>query len=237
MSETAVSARQILQGHWGGVLATQSVKFAGYPFGSLVPYCLDETGQPLILISRLAQHTQNIKADPKVALTLIDASPSGDIQQQERLTLLADAQPVQEVASAALRYYGYFPQAAGYHDQLDFEFYRLQVHQARFIAGFGRIHWQSLEQLIIPNPFSMEQEAGIVSHMNNDHREALECYCAKKGIDCSDQEITMCGIDAEGLVLRVGQGLHRLDFSQPIKNMQEARAILVEMAKRSPDYQ
>ena len=33
----------------------------GFPFGSVVPYCLDEQGRPLILISRIAQHTHNLQ--------------------------------------------------------------------------------------------------------------------------------------------------------------------------------
>lgn len=236
MSDSDPSARQVLQSHWSGVLATHSVKFAGYPFGSLVPFCLDQSGQPLILISRLAQHTQNIKANPKVALTLVETGVAGDVQQQERLTLLAQAQPVTAVAQAADCYYRYFPQACGYHDQLDFEFYQLQVIEGRFIAGFGKIHWLSPDQLITANPFTAEQERDIVSHMNKDHPSALAHYCEllRQTLDLASGEhpVTMVGIDGEGAVLRRADRLLRLGFARKVVNPLEAREQLVALARQ-----
>ncbi|MGH9816446.1 MAG: heme iron utilization protein, partial [Candidatus Acidiferrales bacterium] len=53
-------ARQLLLRDYQGVLSTLSVAVSGYPFGSLVPYCLDRQGRPIILISRIAQHSKNI---------------------------------------------------------------------------------------------------------------------------------------------------------------------------------
>ena len=72
MAELAEAAQQVLNQYFTGILSTHSVEYPGYPFGSVVPFCLDESGQPLILISALAQHTRNIIANPKVALTLLD---------------------------------------------------------------------------------------------------------------------------------------------------------------------
>lgn len=53
-----------------GVLSTHSQAHPGYPFGSVVPYCLDNVGFPLLLLSHLAQHTRNLMAEPRCALTL-----------------------------------------------------------------------------------------------------------------------------------------------------------------------
>ena len=50
------------------VLSTHSLEHPGYPFGSVVPYVLDQEGLPLLLLSRLPQHTKN--PDP-------DIGPSG----------------------------------------------------------------------------------------------------------------------------------------------------------------
>ena len=62
-------------------LSTLSPKHAGFPFGSLMPYALDSEGRPLFLISNMAMHTQNLKADPRaslfVAQTLTDGDPLG----------------------------------------------------------------------------------------------------------------------------------------------------------------
>ncbi len=44
-----------------GTLSTMSAKVAGYPFGSLMPYALDERGRPIFLISQMAMHTHNLR--------------------------------------------------------------------------------------------------------------------------------------------------------------------------------
>ena len=49
-------------------LSTLSRKHAGFPFGSLMPYALDSEGRPIFLISNMAMHTQNLKADPRASL-------------------------------------------------------------------------------------------------------------------------------------------------------------------------
>lgn len=52
-------ARTLLHATNTGSLATISVDFPGYPFGSVVSYALDDLGRPLLLLSDLAEHTRN----------------------------------------------------------------------------------------------------------------------------------------------------------------------------------
>ena len=51
-----------------GALATLSRKHPGHPFASVMPYALDQYGQPLVLVSSMAMHTQNLQADPRASL-------------------------------------------------------------------------------------------------------------------------------------------------------------------------
>src|ERR1700679_3229342 len=83
-------------------LSTLSRKHAGFPFGSLMPYALDLEGRPLFLISNMAMHTQNLKADPRVSLFVAQAAEGGDPLGAARATLIGPAEPVpqSEVASA-----------------------------------------------------------------------------------------------------------------------------------------
>lgn len=230
--ESAVGARKVLQSCFSGVLSTQSQQYGGYPFGSVVPYCLNENGQPLILISRLAQHTKNIVADSKVALTLLDWDTNiGDVQQNERLTLLADAQKVADIEDAAAWYNRCFPQAQDYHQQLDFDFYQLNVVQLRFIEGFGKARWLSPGDVLRANPFSAPKMSRMVDHMNEDHADAIAHYCDLFAIANPDQDARMSSLDGEGMVLRVQNRLHRVDFERFATTSEEARAILVEMAR------
>lgn len=53
--EIADAARRLLEGRSEGVLATISLRRAGFPFASLAPYALSATGAPLLLLSGLAQ--------------------------------------------------------------------------------------------------------------------------------------------------------------------------------------
>ncbi|HVK99071.1 MAG TPA: DUF2470 domain-containing protein [Dongiaceae bacterium] len=231
--ELESAAAQILRSYFSGVLSTHSVEFPGYPFGSVVPFCLDETGQPLILISALAQHTRNIAANPKVALTLIETG-AGDVQQDARLTLLADVEAVAEgdVAASANRYYRYFPESRGYHDQMDFRFYRLRVQQLRYIGGFGKIRWLAPDAVLQTNPFTPQREADMVGHMNDDHANAVRHYCDLVAILHQDQTVTLAGIQAEGMVLKVGPRLHYIAFDRSVTTPDAARAVLVELARR-----
>jgi putative heme iron utilization protein len=131
----------------------------------------------VILISRIAQHTKNIQADPKVSLITIQGEVD-DIQAAARLTYLANAARVpQDNDDTPARYYAYFPKAQDYHKVHDFDFYHLELVRARYIGGFGEIYWIEPAQLLLANPFSREEELRMVRHMNEDHLEAMIHYC------------------------------------------------------------
>ena len=104
MSEKAVAARQLLNHQSVGVLSTQSVDVEGYPFGSIAPYVLDYDGQPVMLISDIAQHTRNIKRNNKVSLTVFDRY-ADDAQATGRLTWIGDAEPVNPADAEIRRRY------------------------------------------------------------------------------------------------------------------------------------
>jgi putative heme iron utilization protein len=143
----ATEARDFLRSTQNGVLSTHSVRFEGYPFGSIAPFVLDENGNPLILISTLAEHTKNIVADPRVSLIAFDPA-AADMQAGARLTLLGEAMLADKQHGLLRdRYLARFPQAAQYFGMHDFLFYCIVVQQARFIGGFGKIHWISGEAL------------------------------------------------------------------------------------------
>ncbi len=55
----AERTRTLLETESAGTLATQSVRHAGWPFASVMPYALTADGSPLFLISSMAVHTQN----------------------------------------------------------------------------------------------------------------------------------------------------------------------------------
>jgi putative heme iron utilization protein len=231
----AREARRLLLRCYDGVLATISVAVPGYPFGSVVPFCLDRTGQPVILIADIAQHRKNAVADPRVSLTVFDRG-ADDLQSNGRLTLLADATRIEaDSADAAARYYRCFPEAAGYHLTHSFEFWRLALKRIRFIGGFGAIHWLEPEALCTPNPFTEADESSMVGHMNADHVAAMRDYLRPLIGDMAAQasEPALAGVDAEGIHVRNGQRIHRVEFPQAVESPLEVRSALVALARAS----
>ncbi|MNH11405.1 Pyridoxamine 5'-phosphate oxidase [compost metagenome] len=202
----------------------------GFPFGSVVPYCLDADGNPLILISRIAQHTHNLQKDPKCSL-LVGERDAQDVQAVGRLTVLAEAHKLVEpeaVEAAAERYYRYFPESANYHQAHDFDFWVLKPVRHRYIGGFGAIHW--VDHLSLANPFAGKAEQSMIEHMNSDHANAIEHYVQLSGLP-QGVAAQMVGIDSEGMHLRIGQGLHWLPFAAPCNTPIQVREALVFLAR------
>jgi putative heme iron utilization protein len=234
----AKEALQFLRTTQSGVLSTFSTKFAGYPFGSVAPFVLDHSGQPIILISTIAEHTQNIIANPKVSLLVLAGDE--DLQSNARLTIIGEAKKInKEDADLRARYLRYLPQAAGYFDMHDFSFYRIKVAQIRYIAGFGKMGWIAGDTVLSSEPAEKSQlaaqETSIIEHMNADHVHSLIAY-SKHFHNVSATHAEMLGIDADGFDAKVNiedgkSEILRFNFEQPIHDAQSARMALVEMSK------
>ena len=230
MNNNARAARNLFLKESFGVLSTISRDVPGYPFGSIAPYCADEHGRPVIYISQIAQHTQNILQDSRVSLTVVERNfESDDVQARGRVTCIADARPLEDneenETHVRERYFRYFPSARQYERTHDFVFFRLHIVRVRFIGGFGQIHWIEASEFAAKNPFSSDQEARILDHMNQDHPDALRHYAGGANAE-------MVGIDAEGFDMLASGKKLRLEFASPVKNMEQARQALIEMAKR-----
>ncbi len=208
----------------------------GGPHTSLVLTACDMAGSPLLLMSDLAEHSKHIADDPRVSL-LFEMSAGADAPlETPRLSIIGRAAPVDDAAVRA-RYLRRHPDAAIYADFGDFQFYRVNADRAHLVAGFGRISWIGADALLPPADVDAlaaltADEADIVDHMNADHADALDLY-ASKLLGLENDGWTMTGIDPEGLDLRYGGVTARLDFDQPVASTQDARATLVDLARRA----
>src|SRR6058998_2725603 len=77
-----------------GSLSTLSRKQPGFPFGSVMPYGLDDHGRPIFLISTMAMHTQNLQADPRSSLLVTQEDTEGEPLGASRVTLVGNVLPV-----------------------------------------------------------------------------------------------------------------------------------------------
>jgi putative heme iron utilization protein len=223
-------ARRYLRRHHAGVLATLSKRLGGYPFGSVVPFVLDHDAQPVVLVSRLAEHTRNMAVDPRASLLVHDAA--ADVQTAARLTLVGDAEPVPDPAAIAARYLRRFPDAQALLDLGDFGFWRLRTKFVRHIAGFGAIRSITPERFAPPQNRLAEAEAEIVAHMNADHADALRAYC-RHATGVEPAGAVLVGIDCDGLDVRADGTVVRIEFDDPVTNTGKAREALAALAQRA----
>ncbi len=226
------AARSLMMSEYQGILSTLSVEAQGYPFGSVTPYCFDRQGRPVILISRIAQHTKNILADPKVSLIVMERDVD-DIQANGRVTYLGEAKQISPDDTDTMeRYYRFFPDARDYHKTHDFDFYHLEFYRVRFIGGFGKIYWVERNAFLKESPFSPDEETRAIDHMNRDHTDAIRHYCSLGNIPVTgDEPPVMVGIDGEGFNLLLGKRIYRFGFAEPVLTMSDMRSELVRLAK------
>ena len=222
-------ARRLVRRFASGVLATQSLKLPGYPYASALPFCTDQRGRVVVLISHLAEHTQNADLDPKSAFLV--SSLTRDLQEQARVSMIGNIAPVDDAAIAA-RYLRFFPEAERHLQIGGFRFFRIEPLSLRYIAGFGSIHTIAADSYLAANHPIAEAESDVIDHMNAEHAHNLLDYCrhAQKKTPSSVQ---MIGIDCDGLDVRADGEFVRIEFDTEIRDAGEARSELVKLAQAS----
>jgi hypothetical protein len=219
------------------MLSTLSLKHPGHPFGSLMPYALDGQGRPLLLISVMAMHTQNLQADPRASLLVIQPGWAGDPLAAGRLTLMGEAVPVPETQTPEARktYLARHPNAQYWVDFEDFGFYRLEVADVYFVGGFAAMDWVAAADYLAARPDPLADAAvGIIEHMNRDHADALVTF-ARVLAGAPADEASMVAVDRLGFKLRIKSGarLHsaRIAFPREVITAAACRGVLIEMLR------
>ena len=221
------AARCYMHAHNSGVLATVSRKFPGYPFGSVVPYVLDDSACPIILISSLAEHTKNLEADKRVSLLVQD--PRADVQAGARLTLIGDsASAVDDAAMLRERYVTYFPDAARLVAMGDFRVFRIAPVALRFIGGFGDIHWTSAVEYAPSANISAADGGTAVRLMNDVHADELRRYCSRV-LKQPVANAAAIAVDCDGVDVRADNHLLRIDFEETVMAAGEAVGALLHV--------
>jgi putative heme iron utilization protein len=222
-----------------GSLSTLSRKQPGFPFGSVMPYGLDESGRPIFLISTMAMHTQNLQSDSRASLLVAQDNAGSDPLGASRVTLVGNVLPVpvSEVAEARKLYLARHANSNYWVDFEDFSFYRMEVVDIYYVGGFGVMGWVSAPEYAgsQPDPLAATM-AEIIQHMNADHKDAL-VLLAKKFAGIESQEATMTTVDRLGFQVRVrtqdGMRGARIAFLREVNNPAETRKVLVEMVQQA----
>ena len=220
-----------------GTLSTMSRKRPGFPFGSLMPYALDDAGRPSFLISSMAMHTQNLQGDPRCSLFLTQASADGDPLGAARATLVGEARPIpqSEIAAARDIYLAAHENSRYWVDFSDFAFFRLQPLDIYYVGGFGVMGWVEAADYAqaAPDPLAASA-AAIIAHMNADHMESM-ILLARVHSQLEASEAAMTSVDRLGFTLRLktadGMKGTRINFPSEVSTPQQTRKALVAMVQ------
>jgi putative heme iron utilization protein len=222
-----------------GSLSTLSRKQPGFPFGSVMPYGLDDRGRPIFLISTMAMHTQNLQADARASLLVTRDDNGGDPLGASRITLVGNVRPIpdSEMPEARGLYLARYANSKYWVDFEDFSFHRMDVVDIYYVGGFGVMGWVPAAEYehSQPDPLA-DSSAEIIQHMNADHKDAL-VLLAREFARIESQEATMTAVDRLGLHVRLktpeGMRGARIAFLREVSNPADTRKVLVEMVQQA----
>ncbi len=233
--EAAKAVRRLIRE--GATAALSTLLRDGGPHGSLVLSACGQDAAPVLLISHLAVHTRNLKADPRVALLYEATAGLDNPMTGPRVTVIGRAEPIPDEALGE-RFLRRHPDAAMYAEFSDFGFHRIAVDYVHYVAGFGKVERIKSSELLLQDDRLTAglaaHEADILDHMNRDHADAVAEIAAMAAPSSgSDEPWRMIGCDAEGVDMRRGGDLARIEFDKPMTDADDARAALVALTNKA----
>lgn len=232
----AQQARAVARACRTASLGTTMSGQSGQPYVSLVLAAFDHDATPILLLSRLAEHTKNLIGNDRVSLLCDGTADYAEPLTGPRVTLLGRAVRTDDPRHRA-RFLARHPSAEMYAGFGDFAFYHLAIERAHIVAGFGKIHWLDDYMYLGEMQALVDAEVDILEHMNADHADAVQLY-ASSLLGRGGDGWRLCGIDPEGCdLIRAGEDegneLARLNFGKTIATADEARTELVRLVKQA----
>ena len=216
------SARRLLRTQAFATLATLEAT-SNHPYASLIAVATAIDGTPVFLISTLAWHTRNLEADPRASILLASqANSNDDPLNMGRISVMGTAKRASD-PSLRRRFLARHPSAVSYVDFSDFSFWRLDVEQAHFVGGFGRISTLSANEILLDREAVSLWNANAdaaTERLNKDRSELIERLAASAGGQAS-QNWRVAACDPDGCDLVAGEHAVRLTFKNPIDHPDE----------------
>lgn len=200
-----------------GTLATHARQPEGFPYPSILPFAPDSRHRPTILVSRLAEHTHNLRADPRAGFLAVDA-PDGDVLSGQRVTLLGTFEPVDSTPEVVQRYLRYHPDAERYLVLGDFTFWAMKLERLRYIGGFGAMGWLAGAELDSLPPLGFDEENALIEEFSRAHN--------------SGDAFQLLGVDRYGADLKLAGARKRLVFDDPQPNTETLHMALEACIRR-----
>jgi 2-amino-4-hydroxy-6-hydroxymethyldihydropteridine diphosphokinase len=234
----AEDARTLVASVTVGYLAT--VGEDGDPWSSLVVYGPTADGNPVLLVSTLAEHGRNLLADARASIAINDPSAPGDPLDRPRITLAGRAvRPAGDAAEAALdAHVAAVPGARLYAGWEDFALWVLEVERVRWVGGFAQMDTISREEFVAAEPDPTAPVAAAhVARLNKDHADGLLAVARELAGARGAVTAIATGIDRYGLDLSVtgaGQAAAvRVAFEPACNEAGDIRPATQELVRRA----
>jgi putative heme iron utilization protein len=136
-----------------------------------MPYELDDHANPVLLISMMAIHTQNVQADPHSSLLVTQPDTTGNPLGASRVRLRGNILPVPvlEVAETSETLLSRHANSKYWVDFDDFSFYRMDVVDVYYVGGFGVMGWVSASEYYRGKPDPLADTATEI-HPTHEYR-------------------------------------------------------------------
>jgi hypothetical protein len=203
-----------------GTLATHSRQPEGFPYPSILPFAPDAEHRPTILVSRLAEHTRNLQADPRAGF-LVSHAPDGDVLNGQRLTLLGAFEMVEPEPAAVRHYLRYHPDAERYLALGDFNFWMMTPERMRYIGGFGAMGWLDGNELDPLESIEYDDEEALLAF--------FDAHPQRPG------HLKLLGVDRYGADLESGNIRRRFIFETVAKDTEFLHAAVQDCITRHKD--
>jgi heme oxygenase (biliverdin-IX-beta and delta-forming) len=220
----AWEARKLLRAARVGTLASSA---QGQPYASLVtPACAPDLSL-LLFLSDLSEHTRHLRADARCSVLVVGAAADANPQTAPRVTVTGLAEPVADPALKS-RYLAMHPYAGMYAEFADFSIWRIRPMGGLYVGGFARARRLRVADLVceVSSVAALgSAEAGIMSHCNAGHADALA------GIAGTPGTWRMVAIDVDGCDLADGERVLRIHWSAPVADPDGVRRELIRLAR------
>jgi heme iron utilization protein len=238
----AEEARTLVSSMTVGYLAT--VGEEGDPWCSLVVYGPMDDGNPVLLVSTMAEHGRNLLRDPRASLGLNDPAAPGDPLDRPRITLAGRVvRPEGERVEQALdAHVAAIPGARLYAGWEDFTLWVLEVERVRWIGGFATMDTVSRDEYRAAEPDPTQPVAAkAVARLNKDQADALLAIARELGGARGAVAAYCTGIDRYGIDLSctgAGQSAAaRVLFDEPLAKAADVRPATVALTERARELQ
>ncbi|OAN46589.1 heme iron utilization protein [Paramagnetospirillum marisnigri] len=212
--------RQVARAQRKAALATS---LDGRPYVSLVTLAFDHDLSPILLLSGLADHTRNLRADPRASLLLDGTEGHANPQTGPRVTLVGSAEPDSDPRLRS-RFLARHPAAALYAGFGDFGIWRLRIERVHFVGGFARAVWFDAPLVSEAAAAAMATaETGLLDRINALAPEQLAGLVGGGAWQA-------VGIDLDGVDLASGEASARVDFDTPAEGPEQAWRSFVNTA-------